>query len=1017
MNTSASPSQTIFWESIKAKFQHVENLTEQLCGISWPKPEHAHSFLQALKNEDVGDLERSIKTIESLCSNAPELLNSSEYIHAVVALSSASQWATQQINLNPNVLTKLDLSNQSSIYKIPLSISHHYHNITSQFALNNQDDTPQLEKELRLFRHQEMLRIGLMEIRGADIQSTARDISILAKACLQAAVDHHRAKMHRQFGQPSIPCRLLVVGLGKLGGLELNLSSDIDILYLYEHDDGTVGPLSMHEFHIKLFNKISTSIHRSTAQGRVFRVDTDLRPEGKTGPIANSLAGLERYYETWGRTWERAAWIKASPVAGDLELFEDLQQLITPFVYRRYRDLEALEALFQMKQKIDAQQHSSRLRQKAYNLKLGRGGIREIEFFTQSHQLVYGGHEPHLRKSNTLEALKALEASGHINAKLRENLSDAYLFLRRVEHRAQFHEDLQTHSLPSDKKQQSTIVRTLCFESTEQFTERLKYHTDYVRAEFSNLLGSADDEPAPSPVVNTLLDQDVSEEVKQQTIIDELHVGNPEIILASLKTAQKMPGSPLHPAATETHSKIGNALVAECLLSPNTERALFHLPSLIRSLLLHGAYLEQLKKNQLRRGVARILGTSDLLTRILIASPALLSQVLSAQKLQTSEQLRIALKSRLSDINNQPEKVLTTLRQVKQEVTLQLAIAELAGEISHAEATKYLSHLAEILISCAFELAEQEMIERYGAPEDSNAAVAILVGGTLGASELGYRSDIDLSVIYIGDGETSGGQRAKISIVEYFNRIVQRLIGFLSMRLPTGELYTVDLRLRPSGSQGPLVTSLNNFIRYHKSNQAQLWERQALVRTRPIIGPQHLLARLTEALNVATYEKIYPKTGAQEIHNMRLRMADAKKNRNSKNNNNKLFNIKMDAGGLVEIEFLVQHLLLKYSHQHNSLPNPSTQLAISNLAECGLVDQHTCRQLQNAHGLLRRTLDWLRITHDEMLDHLDCTPTSLRSLAIALGYQGEDAASIYLNHIEEARTSISKAYKSTFLQE
>ncbi|MEL6187344.1 MAG: hypothetical protein AAFU79_22200, partial [Myxococcota bacterium] len=643
-------------------------------------------------------------------------------------------------------------------------------------------------------------------------------------------------------------------------------------------------------------------------------------------------------------------------MAGDLELFDEVQRFVRPFVYRRTRDLSVVEGVLDIKAKIDARR---RRLGAGFDVKLGRGGIREIEFFVQAHQLLFGGRDPRLRPPGTLDALRALEVAGRVNARDREQLADAYLFFRAVEHRVQLVEDRQTHALPRGPEADA-VARTLGYADGASLEAALEEPAARVTRLFRGLLGSVDDAPPVPPSAARLLDP-ASPETEKLDELRELGSAAPHTALAHLDSAARSPKSPFHPGASARGERLAHQILAECLASPDLDRALLHLPQLVRSSLNHGAYLDQLERPDLRRGVARMLGASDLLARILVGNPSLLPAVLHGGKLPSVAGLVASIEGLVDP--DDLEATLERLRVAQKQEILRIAAAELAGELEPGEAPSRLTTLAEVLIEACLSAALLEGEAKFGVPEDKEAALVILGGGTLGAAELGYRSDVDLSAIYVGQGETVGGTRGRVSVREHYTRVVQRMLTLLTVRTAYGDLYPVDMRLRPSGSQGALITSLANFEAYHGRHRAQLWERQALVRTRPVAGVGVLQDRVREAVHRATYGA--GEVDAGQIHAMRERMA---RERIRLERSPALFHIKLGEGGLVEAEFLVQYLLLSHVSSVPELATPSTRTALERLGQHGLIPERTARRVAAAHERLRRVLDWLRVQHDEMLE-------------------------------------------------
>ncbi len=869
------------------------------------------------------------------------------------------------------------------------AIQEPYESYLTPMVRRTAGDTPAFERALRRYRHHQMLRIALRELKNADLRSTAAEVADLASSTMQAALHHHYPIVVQQHGAPEPPCSHVVMGMGKLGGGELNFSSDIDVIYLYEHDQGGAGELTMHEFHVKLFERVTAAIGAITEHGMVFRVDLDLRPEGARGPLANSLASAERYYETWGRTWERAAWIKARAIAGDPGLGEQVANCMRPFIYRRSFDLEAIKAIVEMKAKIDRNQKKASVSRMArgIDLKLGRGGIREIEFFVQAHQMLYGGREPLLRHQNTLDALSSVEAAGHINSRTREIMSDAYLFFRKVEHRVQIVDEQQTHNLPTNPQDLSYIARSLSFDDGGELIETLQGHMTEVHEIFASLLGHVEDEEGPDADIEQIADPNADRDSRVE-LLAQMGAHAPQSALANIETAMRLAKSPLHDRATPAKRRAGLAFLAECLASPSVDRALTHLPDLIHRLSIHSSYLSELDRPAVRRGIARVLGSSDLLARILTSSPVLLPQVLLAQNLSTPTALQANLESRLETVGDDVELALITLRVFQQEETLKTALADLAGRLEQHEVAARLTNLAETLIQATLGLARREAVLRFGEPEDDGAGLVVVAGGTLGANEMGYRSDVDLTLIYAGEGETAGGNRRAITLQEFYTRMVQRFVTFLTMRMPQGDLYPVDMRLRPSGSQGPLVATLRNFENYH-SKAAHLWERQSLVRTRVIAGDARRSELVQSALHRSTYGAPLGPDSAQLIVDMRHRMA--KESPRARGSRGHSLDIKVGRGGLVELEFVVQYLLLKHGQDRHELRTPCTREALAALGESELLNTELARRLVQAHDYFRQVQNWLRLAQDEMVDRIDLRPEQLRPLALAVGYAGEDA--------------------------
>ncbi len=927
-------------------------------------------------------------------------------LRILVELTGSSARAGRLVAQDPALVIELAAKVKEHEYPSPVDFAASCRRIVEA----SPDDTALFDRRLRRYRNRQMLRIALAELREADVRDTAAQLADLASAAMQAALDHHLPILEAEVGRPEPPCAHVVIGMGKLGGRELNFSSDIDVIYLYEHDEGGAGELTMHQFFVKLFERATASLARITQEGFVFRVDLDLRPEGRQGPLANSLASAERYYETWGRNWERAAWIKARPVAGDAELGARVHAMMRPFVYRRSLDLSSIEDIVAMKAKVDAARKKAafRGRHRGVDLKLGYGGIREIEFYVQAHQLLYGGHAPSLRRQNTLEALQRLEASGHVSAQKREVLGNAYVFLRTVEHRVQIVEEQQTHRLPADEESRGPIARSLGFDDGAALEAALARHMKDVHETFKTLLGEEREEDTIPAEIDLVLDTAQPEEDRVEALA-AIGCVEPHAALANLMTAARPHKSPFHPHASSRNLNVARRLLFECWKSPSVDRAMRHLPDLMRSISNHGSYVEELERPVLARGVARVLGASDLLARILVANPNLLGRVLLVARLPSRAALESALGTRLAAVPVEDiEDRLSVLRALKHEELLRTAIADLAGVLPAQEAPGRLTDLAEVLIAAALDVAVAETTARYGAPEDEDAHVAVVAGGTLGAREFGYLADVDLSVIYEGTGKTTGGARDAVTVGEFYTRVVQRLLAFLSMRMRDGSLYPVDMRLRPSGAQGALVVSFENFERYHR-RAAQLWERQALLRSRTIAGAKVLRDKVDRTLSAVAYDEPVPADAAELIRTMRGRMTKERKSRRRRLK--RPFDLKLDPGGIVDAEFLVQYLQLVHGREHPKVRTTSTREALSALAAAKVLPRRRVRRLIEAYDRLRRLQSWLRVMHDEILDQIDLDPERLRTIALTVGFEGENAEGLLARSLERDTTTIGETYR------
>ncbi|MEO1334127.1 MAG: hypothetical protein AAFV29_00720, partial [Myxococcota bacterium] len=552
-------------------------------------------------------LVQCVQTLERARGDASPLFVE-PILDVLLALAGASARAARLMAADPGLAVELGTLDPSTVDDGRIDFRSSLLRVVDAVR----GDTAAFDRALRRYRHRQLLRLALLELRAADVRDTSASLASLAEAALEAALIHHRSALIEQLGTSEPTCRAVIMGMGKLGGRELNYSSDIDLIYLYEHDRGVVGTLSMHEFHVRLFERVTASLSRITDNGLVFRVDLDLRPEGRQGPLTNSVASIERYYETWGRTWERAAWVRARPVAGDLALGERVIRALRPFIFRRSFDLKAIEDILH-----DARSNAGGGRRRlksGIDLKLGKGGIREIEFFVQAHQLLYGGRDARLRLTNTLDALLALESAGRITRRTRAVLGDAYSFLRTVEHRIQLVEERQTHTLPDDSDALEHLARSLQMRGSKELKACIEQHMTAAHTLFTESVGRADDDELVPEAIERLIDS-IHDDVRLETLCS-LGAHDALAALENIKTGQRLAGSPLHRRADRTRRSIGMQLLWACCESPDVDRALMHFPDLLKAILGHGTYLQQFEDATRRRGVAQLLGASTLLARI-----------------------------------------------------------------------------------------------------------------------------------------------------------------------------------------------------------------------------------------------------------------------------------------------------------------------------------------------------------------------------------------------------------------
>ena len=879
-------------------------------------------------------------------------------------------------------------------------------------------DADGFDRLLRRVRARELVRISLRDLRRARVKEITAELSALATACVDAAVRFHDRRLRARHGAPAgLAARepgagFCALAMGKLGAEELNFSSDIDLIYVYERDGQTEGERSTTHFayYAKLAELVTESMAKPTEDGFVFRVDLNLRPDGQNGPIVNSVRAAELYYQSFGRTWERNALVKARPAAGDEAAGEELLRQLEPFVWRRSLDLDVLAEIQAMKARIDARAGA----EGREDLKLGRGGIREAEFFVSALQLLHGGRAEGraLRERAVLPALERLLFAGVVPARDRDELADAYLFLRRAEHRVQMLDGAQTHRLPA-AGERLPLARSMGYPTEEAFEAALGAHRDRVARLFAGLLGTGAGQAPLDPELALLADQEV-DPARRAEIAVRRGLADPDRALAALDTMarRRTPFSRLgDPAAAVS-------LLSDVLGTPDPDQALSHLSDFATALRNPVPYFDLLSQNRrVTRLLLSLFGSSDFLSKRFLRHPELIDLLLREDQVKLEKgkaELERELAERLAAVDpslpldDLLEAKLGELRRCKNEEVLRIAIHDIAGTIDLPSVAAQLTDLAEACLAASLALAEEEARAKGQAPPGRLCVVGM---GKLGGRELGYHSDLDLIFLY-PRGAGPGSER--------YARLAQRLLSFLQMPLREGRLYQIDTRLRPSGNQGALVIGTEGFIRYHTGEalpggaardqgpvRSQLWERQALLRARPVAGDPALFEEVWEkAILPAVHGRPESRPAlAAEIRRMRERMESEISGEASRGKNPKT-----GRGGLVDVEFAAQFLQLAHGHDHPSIRTGSTPIALRRLREAGLLREAEYQALARGYEFLRRVELRLRIVHDYAIDHLPERGPALHQLARRLGYNGPDPGDRFLAEYARVTAAVRQAF-------
>jgi glutamate-ammonia-ligase adenylyltransferase len=854
---------------------------------------------------------------------------------------------------------------------------------------------------LRRYRADEIVRLGVREFGlGTDIE-VGRELARLAEVAFDAAIAHHAAALTARIGPPrwtddagrERDAELAVIGMGKLGGEELNFASDVDVIYLYSSDAGRAGDRTLHEYFTELCRRVTAAVGDVTDEGVVFRVDLRLRPEGSRGPIANSLPSAERYYEAWGRPWERQAWLKARPCAGSLALGAEAVRALEPFVHPRAASPRVIDDVAELNRRIKAELDASGV-DSGFDVKNGVGGIREIEFFVQALQLIHAGRQPALRARSTLAALDQLVFAGIIAAAEQRTLATAYRFLRHVEHVLQLEGGRQTQRLPTDRARLAALARRLDLADAAALADALRAHTAEVARLFATLGDGGD--AAVTPEIALLLAADAPPE-RVRAALAALGFRDPEQAARDLEDARRRPSSPLGPTATGAAARIAPELLVEVAASPDPDQALRYLVDLIARRGSWSAVWQLFDDNrQVMRLIASLFGTSAYLARTFASHPELIDVLLGAGRARdrvSVAELRAAAAERFAGLDADDEEARwNALAELKATETLRIGLADIAGSLDAEQVSQELSALAEATLKEAVAIVSASLRARHGWPRDDVSApveLALLALGKLGGRELGYASDLDILFVYSADGASDGPR--PLPTVEYMTRLAQRLVGALHAMHPTGRLYETDTRLRPEGQKGLLVSSLAGWQSYHRDH-ARLWERQALIKLRPVAGDAALGDRVA-ALAADHVWGVAPGAGGREDAAALARAVIEMRDKIERElAGGASFNVKTGRGGLIDVEFAAQYLQLAHGHAHPELRTPSTVAALAAAARAGVAEPRRCALLIDGWRFFRTLEHRLRIVHDRSEQRLPVDPAELDKLARRVRYP--DAAAL-----------------------
>ncbi len=860
------------------------------------------------------------------------LLEDQDLVARVMRVLRASDFAVETLVRQPQLLARWAADNGTSPLPVPVLEA---------------DGEAEWPAQLRRYRAAESARLVWRDVlEFDDVDATLSGTTALAETCLRIGLEALELQFEQRHGRVRSADgqvqRMVVFGLGKLGGGELNFSSDVDLVYAYPEGGESDGarPLAAEDYFARLGQRLAKLLDEPTVDGFCHRVDLRLRPFGNAGRVALSFTGLDQYFQREGRDWERYAWLKARPVAGDIEAGEDWLRTLRPFVYRRYLDFTALDGLREMKAAITAEVARREL---ADDIKRGPGGIREIEFLAQALQLVRGGREATLRERRLLPALHALVAARQMGQGEADALIDAYRFLRRLENRLQMLRDAQTHALPADPVDRLRIARGLDYADWDALVVALDVQRTRVAAEFNELLA-----PRPRDGASTGMSRywrALPEDGDVEVLADAGFTAPVQADHALRDFARSSGVAGLSDGARARLDRVLPALLHAAAESSQPDAALKRLLVLLQAILRRASYLALLDEEP--GALARlvdVVARSALLAERLAMYPLLLDELLDARvggPLPDRTQMREACAGALRETD--PETALRVLNERRLALSFRIAMAALDRRQPARDSTRQLAWLADEVVGVVLSMVERELSAAHGSIPGGRFAV---IGyGSLGGEELGFGSDLDLVFLYDADGaELSDGARP-LEPGRWYARLAQKMVALLGAVTAAGRLYDVDVRLRPDGAKGLLVSSLASYTDYQR-NRAWTWEHQALVRARGIAGDGALLATF-EAIRATTLAR--PRDAEVLVHDvvsMRQRMR-AELDRSDAMR----FDLKQGRGGLVDLEFLLQYLVLRESNAHPGLLVPrDSQGLIAALARAAILDPDAARTLAAVHA-------------------------------------------------------------------
>jgi glutamate-ammonia-ligase adenylyltransferase len=924
---------------------------------SLPTPTDLNAFKVGLEQLNDAVNASSDKTLPDRFKLLLSHYKARELITSILANSPYLTWCA---NVDPDFFTVLLENGPDQTAELVFNLLKN----KKKETLNENEVT----KILRVAKRQISLTIAIADItKHWPLEKITGALSDLASDCLSIAASYLLREMVNSGGitvpdldTPEISSGLVILGMGKLGARELNYSSDIDLIILFDPEAiQTNNPNDLQKLFIRLTRRLVKLMEERTADGYVFRTDLRLRPDPGATPIAISTYAAETYYESLGQNWERAAMIKARAVAGDLLAGERFLKWLIPFIWRKSIDFAAIQDIHSIKRQINTHKSGNKMDVPGHDIKLGRGGIREIEFFVQTQQLIWGGREPQLRSMFTVRAIRELTEFGLCDEKTSNKLIDSYYFLRTLEHRLQMINDEQTQTLPNDDARLRHLALFSGYNDQDEFTAAVAKHIYQVHNIYANLFDDAPTLGIVDDIGGNLVFTGGDSDPDTLKTIATLGYEQAKTIDATIRGWH-------HGRYKATHSTRSREILTE--LMPTLLRAIATMPDPTSTFLKFDAFLKGLPAGiqlfsmfqaqpAILHLVAEIMGKAPRLARYLAGRAFVLDSVLAPDFFDFPpdyEALRADLTRQL-DRSEYLEETLNICRRWANDHRFQIGVQRLQGLIGPKEASAALSDIAQTALKGLYPHVETEFVQNHG--HVVGASLAVLALGKLGSCEMTASSDLDLVFIYdVADEQTQSDGPKPLHATQYFARLGQRYINAITSNTEEGRLYEVDMRLRPSGNSGPIATILSAFKKYH-AEQAWTWEHMALTKARVIFADAGFAAKIDVEVKVALTKPRDPKNLLLNVANMRQRLTQEKPVENK-------WDLKRMRGGIVDVEFITQYLLLKHAGTQPGILNPNTITALQNIRNANLISHQDATFLietlylwQGLQGMLSLTIE------------------------------------------------------------